>query len=226
MSPNMLFVLLVLWASHDSLGTFLVYAAGAVPGQTTESQLIRFTPVQGRLRIDGTSNLDDWQVETKTVQGTMEAGPGFPWETDLAGPVNARVEAFIDARSLKSIERDGKPFSNKMDGIMHEALKAEANPKIVYRLDRLLRKSSSKSKEGPCQFEAQGRLVVAGVTNEISMPLNVLTLAGDQLRVWGITTVKMTDFHIDPPSPRITLGIIKTGDEVKLSFEWVLTRRN
>jgi polyisoprenoid-binding protein YceI len=156
----------------------------------------------------------------------MEVSPGFPRQPDLAGPVNARVEAFIDARSLKSIEKDGKPFSNKMDGIMHEALKTEANPKIVYRLDRLLRKTSSISKDGPCQFEAQGRLVVAGVTNEVSMPVNVLTMPGDQLRVWGVTTVKMTDFHIDPPSPKITLGIIKTGDDVKLSFEWVLARRN
>jgi hypothetical protein len=31
----------------------------------------------------------------------------------------------------------------------------------------------------------------------------------------------MTDFKIEPPAPAIGLGLIKTGDDVKLSFEWL-----
>jgi hypothetical protein len=34
--------------------------------------------------------------------------------------------------------------------------------------------------------------------------------------------VRMTDFRIEPPAPKIALGVVKTGDEVKLSFEWVV----
>ena len=35
----------------------------------------------------------------------------------------------------------------------------------------------------------------------------------------------MTDFKIDPPAPKIALGLIKTGDDVKLIFEWMLAPR-
>jgi hypothetical protein len=33
--------------------------------------------------------------------------------------------------------------------------------------------------------------------------------------------VKMTDFGIEPPAPKIALGAIKTSDDVKLTFEWI-----
>jgi hypothetical protein len=32
----------------------------------------------------------------------------------------------------------------------------------------------------------------------------------------------MTSFQIDPPAPSIALGLIKTGDDVSLRFEWVV----
>jgi hypothetical protein len=33
--------------------------------------------------------------------------------------------------------------------------------------------------------------------------------------------MKMTDFKIEPPAPKIALGAIKTGDEITISFEWM-----
>jgi hypothetical protein len=35
----------------------------------------------------------------------------------------------------------------------------------------------------------------------------------------------MTDFKIDPPAPKIALGMIKTGDDVKLIFEWMVAQK-
>ena len=32
--------------------------------------------------------------------------------------------------------------------------------------------------------------------------------------------VKMTSFGIQPPAPKIALGLISTGDDVKIAFEW------
>jgi hypothetical protein len=32
--------------------------------------------------------------------------------------------------------------------------------------------------------------------------------------------LKMTDFKIQPPAPKVALGLIKTGDDVKLKFQW------
>ena len=35
----------------------------------------------------------------------------------------------------------------------------------------------------------------------------------------------MTSYKVDPPAPKLALGLIKTGDDVKLVFEWVLAQR-
>ncbi len=217
--------IVALCAGHDSLIHKSASAGELTPARLGDSASNRFSSIKGRIRIEGTSNLDDWRVETKSIGGLMQVWPGFPnqpTQTISVGPGDAWAEVFINARSLKSIEKDGKPFSNKMDEIMYEAMKAPDHPRIVYRLNRLTLKAGAKTQEDPYSFDAQGQLVVAGVTNEVSMAVNVLPLGGNQLKVWGTTTVKMTDYHIDPPAPRIALGLIKTGDEVKVAFEWVL----
>jgi hypothetical protein len=35
----------------------------------------------------------------------------------------------------------------------------------------------------------------------------------------------MTDFGIKPPAPAVGLGLIKTADEVTVTFEWNTTRK-
>jgi hypothetical protein len=52
------------------------------------------------------------------------------------------------------------------------------------------------------------------------MPVTI-TRDGDKLKITGTTALKMTDHAIKPPAPAVGLGLIKTGDEVKISFEWV-----
>jgi hypothetical protein len=37
--------------------------------------------------------------------------------------------------------------------------------------------------------------------------------------------LKMTDFGIQPPSPAVALGLIKTADEVTINFEWKTVRK-
>jgi hypothetical protein len=187
----------------------------------------------GKMRIEGTSNIHDWQVESSIIGGLMEVGPNFPMEpgqTVTPGKVEAKAEVFVQVRSLKSIEKDGKPYSDAMDGIMYEKLRATEDPatkkipcpRIEYRLSELVLKEAPKTKDGAYVFDSKGELAIAGVTNKITMVVNVLPLGEKKLKVTGTTTLKMTDFKIEPPSPKIALGLIKTGDPVKLIFEWML----
>ena len=183
-----------------------------------------------KLRLEGTSNIHDWQVESSLIGGYLEVGPGFPVEPGQAatpGKVQAKAEPFIMVRSLKSIEKDGKPYSDRMDEVMYEHLKAADDQKarITFHLTDLTLKEVAKSKEAPYVFEAKGDLVVAGVTNNVTMPVNILPLGDKKLKVTGTGSVKMTDFKIEPPAPKIALGMIKTGDEVKLNFEWMVGQR-
>ena len=132
---------------------------------------------------------------------------------------------FIQVRSLKSIEKDGKPYSDKMDEIMWEHLKEPQNKRIVYRLSELTLKEAPKAKDAPYVFDAKGDLAVAGVTNKIAMEVTVLPLADKRLEITGTITFKMTDYKVEPPAPKIALGLIKTGDEVKLIFKWIVGQR-
>ena len=151
-----------------------------------------------KMRIEGTSNVHDWQVEGSIIGGFMEVGPGFPAEpgqTAVPGKIEAKAEAFISARSLRSIEKDGRPYSDAMDGIMYEKLKASEDPatkkvpypRIEYRLSELVLKESPKAKEGPYVFDTKGDLMVAGVSKTISMVVNVTPMADKKVKIAGTT---------------------------------------
>jgi|ERR1035437_186267 hypothetical protein len=181
-----------------------------------------------KMRIEGTSNIHDWQVESPLIGGMMEVGPSFPLEPGQAatpGKMDAKAEVFIQVRSLKSLEKDGKPYSDKMDEVMWEHMKEPENKRIIYRLSELTLKEAPKAKDAPYVFDAKGDLAIGGVTNKITMTVNVLPLGEKKLKVTGTTNLKMTDFKIEPPAPKIAMGMIKTGDDVKLIFEWRLSPR-
>jgi YceI-like protein len=193
------------------------------------AQMQRFDARSGsKVRMEGTSSVHDWQVEGKLIGGHMEVGPNFPTEPGQSvtpGKVEAKLEAFIPVRSMTSIEKDGRPYSTSMDDKMYEHMKADKYRNIYYKLDELTLKQVPKSKEAPYVFDATGQLAVAGVTNKITMPVNVQPLGDKKLKISGTVTVKMTSFGIEPPAPKIALGAIKTGDDVKLIFSWMVAQR-
>ena len=167
---------------------------------------------ESTLSIDGTSTIHDWTVETSAVGGTMELETST--DADLKNlKVKPKVAVSIPVRSLKS----GK---KPMDAVMYDAMNQKDHPKIEYKLIDM--KSMGGTASGPgYNFDATGALTIAGVTKTNTMAIRIERVDKTKLKVTGNTTVKMTDFGIKPPAPSIGLGLIKTGDEVKLKFTWV-----
>jgi hypothetical protein len=189
---------------------------------------LRSTPKGNKVRIEGTSTIHDWQVESSIIGGSAEVGPGFPLKPGAEakpGPIDAKVNVFIPVRQLKSLEKDGTPYSTSMDNVMYSAMREADNKRITYTLSTLTLKEAPKTADAPYQCEAAGELCVAGVTNKITMPVMVNVIEENKVKFAGSVTVKMTDFQIKPPSPSLALGLIKTGDEVKLFFEWIAVRK-
>ena len=187
----------------------LVVTAVAASAQSVKYQ----AQPGGKLKMDGTSTLHDWTVESSLIGGTLEWDAAFEAAPKPGKVPGARVESTLLVRSLKS----GK---SAMDAVMQDAMKAEANPKISYKLTELTLKAAAKSPADAMQFDSQGEITVSGVTKPLVMPVT-MTRDGDKLKITGKTTLKMTDHGIKPPAPAVGLGLIKTGDEVKISFEWV-----
>jgi len=88
-------------------GSVAVLLLGVGPLQAAE-QLTRLDakPGQHKVRIEGTSSIHDWQVEGTIIAGYIEVGTNFPVQPGQEvqpGKIEARLEAFIPVRSLKSI---------------------------------------------------------------------------------------------------------------------------
>ncbi|MCS7089970.1 MAG: YceI family protein [Verrucomicrobiota bacterium] len=185
----------------------------------------RFGPKPGgnsKVRIEGTSTIHDWQVESPLVGGFIELGPNFPRSSQGANPgkLDVRAEVFVPVSSLKSVKKDGTPYSTAMDDIMHEKLLKTHHPRIVYRLRELSLKEIVSQEPAKFTVEAVGDLVVAGVTNQITFPAQIQIHPDNHLTITGEVPLKMTSFKIEPPAPKVALGLIKTGDDVKVLFHW------
>jgi polyisoprenoid-binding protein YceI len=208
-------------------GTIAIGLLATLPLRAAD-EMTRFdakTGVGMKMRLEGTSTIHDWQVEGPLIGGFMEVGPKFPTEPGQAatpGKMDAKVEAFVPVRSLKSIEKDGSPYSDKMNEVMYEKLKQTANPKIYYHLTELELKEPAKGKDAPYVFEAKGELAVAGKTNKITMPVSVTPLGDKKLKLNGSVSIKMSDYGVEAP---VLVGILSTGDEVKLKFDWMVVQK-
>jgi hypothetical protein len=198
-------------------GSFIRYAAFSRPGLTNF------------VRIEGTSTIHDWQVEGRLIGGSVELGtelPTQPGARAVAGTMDAKVNAFIPVRSLKSVEKDGSAYSSPMDEIMYRKLLEQSYKRITFTLTSLTLKEEPRSITEGSIYEATGKLAVAGVTNAITMPVTVLPDVAGRIQFAGSVKVKMTDFKITPPSPTFGGVSIKTGDEVTLRFAWWVNRVN
>ena len=58
------------------------------------------------------------------------------------------------------------------------------------------------------------------------MPVTIERLDRTKLKVVGSMPLKMTDFDVTPPAPRILgMPLIKTGDDIKISVEWLVAQK-
>ena len=200
-----------LWI-HGSIAVSLALALSLAA-----QNLTKFESKPGtKLKMDGTSNIHDWTVESGIVAGAMELDSAFVANPTEAKPgkIPAKVEATIPVRSLRSTK------SKAMDDRMYQAMKLPQFPRIEYRLTELTLKETPKSANGPFVFDSTGNLMVSGVTNKVSFPVT-MTRSDKTLKTTGTTSVKMTSFGITPPALDLAIAAIRTGDEVKITFDWV-----
>jgi polyisoprenoid-binding protein YceI len=177
------------------------------------------SPVGSKVKIDGTSTVKAWSMDGQLIGGKMEFEPGVQFDSTLKpGKINARAEVKIPVRSVKS-------GTSGMDEVMQQAMKQEKHPDIEYRLAELTLKEAAKAPDGPFQFESKGELVLAGVTNKITMPVTILRVSPTRLKISGSTDIKMTAYGVVPPAPKLALGALKTGEDVKITFDWVVAQR-
>lgn len=170
-------------------------------------------PSGSKMKIEGDSTLHTWTVESPIVGGYMELDPAFVADPQKAKPgkISAKVQVTVPVRQLKS----GK---KSMDDVMHDALKVQQHPRIEYRLTDLALQETPKGADAPIKCDSKGELAVAGVTNQIVMPVTLTRVEQSKLKASGSIPLKMTSFGIKPPG---LLGVVNAKDDIKVSFEWL-----
>lgn len=196
------------------------------PGDTRSEAVdwVRWAALPGsQVIIEGTSSIHDWTVKGGIIGGFFEVEPAFltaqPVPSAWTNQAVAQVQVRIPVRSLRSQTLVG---ASKMDEIMQEAMRMKENPDILYRLRSMKAKEATSGLDAVVRFDTVGELTVAGVTNAIDIEVQMRRVETNRLRFSGVKTLKMTDFKIAPPSPKLPgMDFIKTGDEVTIRFDWL-----
>jgi len=137
-------------------------------------------------------------------------------------PARSAVEVTISADSLEI--RDPGISASERRKVWHSAhdvaLDAAHYPTVVFRSTAV---TAAQVAPGRYRLTLHGTLTLHGATRNISFPAQVTVVGGDQLRVQGETRLRQTDYGIKP----ITLlgGLVKTVDEVRVSFDVLVRRR-
>jgi polyisoprenoid-binding protein YceI len=220
-------------------GIITLLSLGTATLQAADEMTMYVARSGSKMRIDGTANMihTTWQIESPIIGGWMEVGPSFPLDAGQAatpGTLIATNHVFIQVRQLKSVKEDGSHYDDRMDEVTWEHLKESQFKQITFNLTSLTLKEAAKSKEAPYVCEAKGDLTISGVTNNVTMVVNILPLVytnattgatEKRLQIKGSIPVKMSDFKVPIVDISLGIGHIKTGDEVKLVFTWILGQR-
>ena len=180
----------------------------------------RFVPATGStIRIEGTSTLHAWKMEGSTINGQLSVAPAVAkgptaeaWKA--AGADAAKVAVTIPVKSIRS-EHD------KMDRLMVDALKAKENPEIRYEMTTA---TVQRSTGTTFTLKTTGKLTIAGVTRDVAMDVSGTRMSDGRYVLAGQAPIRMTEFGIKPP--RAMMNTIRTGDDVKVTFRWVVAAAN
>jgi polyisoprenoid-binding protein YceI len=185
-------------------------------------------PTNTSVKINGTSSLHDWEMEGSGIGGYLELGAGVSFDKAQAAPAGLQgdklpLNAYVRIK-IDSLHSKADHLPEVMDSLMQKTMKADNFPRIEYTLKEMTFKGPHAAGQ-PFDLEAKGELSFAGKTNQVSFPVTLEPVEGGLIKIHGTAPVKMTDYGVEPPAPNFGLGIMKCGDEVKITFDWTLKEK-
>jgi len=167
---------------------------------------------ESKLWIEGMSNLHGWKCTAEKLEAAIEVDALAATQLNTAAPKTLKnVQVKVPVRSLKC-------GHGAMDNNLYKALNADASPDVSYIL-ATFEAAPSEAKDA-FTLHTIGTLTVAGKENKIEMDVAATRMADGSVTAKGIVPIKMTDYGIQPPTA--IFGRLKTGNEVKVSFELMI----
>ena len=183
------------------------------------------TRQESTVRVKGTSNFHDWELRG-TIAGFIWLPANLPATLNQLTSSNKLAIKCVVSIWVNDLKSESVMFSQRTDEkAISELLKARLHPYIVYRMTELVATGVGSSSNVARVFDSKGELVIAGVSNQIAMPISIAALDGNTLKLSGRVPIKMTDFGITPPFSKGTDFSVTVGDEVEVAFDWIVVDR-
>lgn len=132
-------------------------------------------------------------------------------ETKISVEMEADAKMMTNADELMS-DFERKEFHNVLRNEMLESAKYPTIRFVSVSVGNVKKSGDKRS------FTLNGDLILRGVTKRMSVPVNA-TISENELRAIGEAKLKQSDFGMKPFEKGF--GLIKIGDEVKVSFSIV-----
>lgn len=187
---------------RTQIGTLLTFIAVLCNFNTLVAQDAKVVLAESKLKVLGTSNVHDWEIEAKGMNGkatmTIDAG-------DLKAIKS--LDFTVEVEQLKS----GK---SGMDNNTYKALNSKTHKTINFKVTNVSKITEASA--GSFTVETQGDLTISGVTKKINQTFAV-KIVGKKAIVSGKTKIDMTTYSVKPPTA--LMGTIKTGKDVTVDFK-------
>ena len=181
------------------IGSFLVMVFSA---NTTFAQTYSVNNAASSLKVEGTSNVHDWEITAKDLQGSMKVQM-----TDGQLVQIDDLKFTVVAESLKS----GK---GGMDKNTYKALNTDKYKTITYELQKV--NNLDCTSKTSCKVTTTGALTIAGTKKNVEIVFDA-KVSGDKIVLSGNKKIKMSEFKVDPPTAMF--GTITTGDDLNIKFQ-------
>ena len=191
-----------------------------------------------QIRLAGSATIGSWDCAGQRAEA--ELVPGAPLAALLALVERVEQDGSLTAERLE-LELERSPAASlavriaalncgnaKMERDMHEALKAEAHPQILYALNKVRQVRIERQggdvgedeQEVVFVIDTVGELSLAGVSQEVEMAVRVRRVGEHRFAVLGSKALSMHDFDIEPPTA--LLGLIRAHPQVEVVFDLVV----
>ncbi|TVQ66864.1 MAG: YceI family protein [Balneolaceae bacterium] len=194
--------------------SLLLYSIWMLPAATLAQQITYVPEKVSKLWIEGRSNISEFECQANQYFAEATIFDDSQREIEFLQNVDERVFLQVEIRV------DGfECGKSRMNRDLQEALKSAEFPEITFLFDSATLLDTPPNEDEAFEIEVLGSLTVAGNRRDIQFVTRAYFLQEHRVRAIGKTTIRMSDFNVDPPTA--LMGLIKAEDELSVNFDLI-----
>ncbi len=194
-----------------------VFTTTAIMDEAFSRQTTYIPEEVSKLWIEGRSNINEFECLANKYFGeaTLFDDPNPDFLQDVNSRLFLKVEIRVDGFEC------GR---SRMNRDLQQALKSDEFPEIVFMFDNATMLNGPQEDDDAFEIEVHGSLTVAGNTKNIRFITKAYYLEHSKVRAIGRTTIRMSDFGVEPPTA--LMGLVKADDELAVNFDLIASENN